>query len=171
MPHIKSILAAVLAVGMAVASVAPSMAQTPERIGQFRDWNAISYQSGGGKVCYVVSVPITKQPANVNHGDNFFVVTQRRGQNVTFEPQMIAGYPLRENSNVTVTVDGNAFTFFAKDNSAWTENAAQDPTLVAAMKAGSRMVVQATSRRGTNTTYEFSLSGVTAALNAIESCS
>ena len=171
MPHFKTFFAAALAAVMALATVAPSMAQTPERIGQFRDWNAISYNSGGGKVCYVVSVPLTKQPANVNHGDNFFVVTQRRGQNVTFEPQMIAGYPLQESSRVTVTVDGRTFTFFAKDNSAWTENAAEDPALVAAMKAGSRMTVEATSRRGTNTTYEFSLSGVTAALDAIESCS
>lgn len=145
-------------------------AQTPQRIGQFNDWGAISYQSPNGKVCYAVSVPLTKAPSGVNHGDNFFVITQRRGQNVSYEPQFIAGYPLRENSKVTVTVDGDAFSFFSKENTAWTENAAQDPTLVAAMRAGARMVVKATSRRGTDTTYEYSLSGVTAALNAIQSC-
>jgi len=38
------------------------------------------------------------------------------------------------------------------------------------MKAGARMVVQATSSRGNQVTYEYSLSGVTAALGAIESC-
>jgi len=87
-----------------------------------------------------------------------------------FEPQFIAGYALREGSKVTVTVDGRPFSFFTKDNSAWTDNAAEDPALVAAMKAGARMVVEATSRRGTDTTYEYSLSGVTAALDAIGSC-
>ncbi|MBO6638556.1 MAG: hypothetical protein JJ920_10200 [Roseitalea sp.] len=170
MLHGKRVLTAAVAAGALVAGSVAAQAQTPQRIGQFNDWGAISYQSGGAKVCYVVSVPLTKQPSNVNHGDNFFVVTQRRGQNVTFEPQFIAGYTLQENSKVTVTVDGSPFSFFSKDNTAWTENAAQDPALVAAMRAGSRMVVQATSRRGTNTTYEYSLSGVTAALNAIQSC-
>ncbi|MEO1702844.1 MAG: invasion associated locus B family protein [Pseudomonadota bacterium] len=147
-----------------------ALAQSQKPIGQFRDWGAISYDSPNGKVCYALSIPQTKQPANVNHGDNFFVITQRGSQNVTYEPQFIAGYTLRGGSKVTVNVDGTDFSFFVKDNSAWTENAAQDPALVAAMKAGSNMTVKAISRRGTNTTYEYSLSGVTAALDAIKDC-
>lgn len=147
-----------------------ALAQTPERMGQFKDWGAISYQSPQGKVCYAVSVPTSKQPANVNHGDNFFVVTQRRGSNVSYEPQFIAGYQLRESSEVRVTIDGRNFTFFSKENHAWTENAAQDPQIVQAMRAGAKMVVNATSRRGTNTVYEYSLSGITAALNSIREC-
>lgn len=161
--------AALAAIALALGTIA-AQAQSQQRIGQFNDWGAISYQAQGGKVCYVVSVPLTKQPPNVNHGDNFFVITQRRGQNVTLEPQFIAGYPLGEGSKVTVTVDGKPFTFFTKDNAAWTDDAAEDPALVAAMRAGARMVIEATSQRGTDTTYEYSLSGVTAALNAIQSC-
>ena len=154
-----------------VLAAGSALAQTPQRVGQFKDWGAISYNSAQGKVCYAVSVPTTKQPANVNHGDNFFVVTQRNGSNVSYEPQFIAGYQLQESSKVTVNIDGKTFSFFSKENHAWTENAAQDPAIVAAMRAGSRMVVQATSRRGTNTTYEYSLSGITAALEAIQNCS
>ncbi|MEM1377119.1 MAG: invasion associated locus B family protein [Pseudomonadota bacterium] len=162
---------AVLAILSALSLPAQAFAQSQKPIGQFRDWGAISYDSPTGKVCYVLSVPQSKLPANVNHGDNFFVVTQRGGQNVSYEPQFIAGYTLQEGSKVSVTIDGRDFTFFVKDNSAWTENAAQDPAIVAAMRAGSRMTVKATSRRGTNTTYEYSLSGVTAALQAIQTCS
>ena len=170
MTVVHKICAIAFATGVMATVATAAMAQTPQRIGQFNDWGAISYQSGNGKVCYAVSVPTSKQPTSVNHGDNFFVVTQRGSQNVTYEPQFIAGYALQENSKVTVTIDGKSFTFFAKDNTAWTENAAQDPALVAAMKAGSRMSVKAVSRRGTNTSYEYSLSGITAALNAIQSC-
>lgn len=153
-----------------IASAGLASAQTPTRIGQFKDWSAISYQSPGGKVCYAVSVPTSNAPSTVNHGDNFFVVTQRRGQNITYEPQFIAGYTLKEASKVTVTIDGKSFSFFSKANTAWTENAAEDPSIVAAMRAGSKMNIKATSRRGTNTSYEYSLSGITAALKAIESC-
>ncbi|WP_306117149.1 MULTISPECIES: invasion associated locus B family protein [unclassified Roseitalea] len=166
----KPFVATLLAPVILAFTVAMAAAQTPQRIGQFNDWGAISYQSSNGKVCYVVSLPLTKEPANLNHGENFFLVTQRGNQNVTYEPQFIAGYPLQENSQVKVTVDGKPFTFFSKENTAWTENAAQDSILVDAMKAGARMVVEATSGRGNQTTYEYSLSGVTAALNAIESC-
>ncbi|GAB4355235.1 MAG: invasion associated locus B family protein [Oricola sp.] len=159
-----------LTAGLVAGATAVAAAQTPTRIGEFKDWGAFSYDSGNGKVCYALSVPTSKLPTNVDHGDNFFLVTQRTKQNVTYEPQFMAGYPLREGSKVSVVVDGKEFTFFTKDNSAWVENAAQEPALVAAMKAGSKMTVKATSRRGTNTSYEYSLSGVTAALEAIQDC-
>lgn len=165
----KTFMAATAATGLMATAIA-AQAQTPQRIGQFKDWGAISYSASSGKVCYAVSVPTTKTPADVNHGDNFFVVTQRGSANVTYEPQFIAGYTLRESSKVTVNIDGKDFSFFSKDNTAWTENAAQDPQIVAAMKAGTRMTIKAVSRRGTNTSYEYSLSGITAALDAIKSC-
>ncbi|MFZ2102127.1 MAG: invasion associated locus B family protein [Oricola sp.] len=164
------VFAGMLAAGAMAIGAASAQAQTPTRIGEFNDWGSFSYDSGGGKVCYALSVPTAKQPANVDHGDNFFLVTQRARQNVTYEPQFMAGYTLQEGSKVTVVIDGQSFTLFTKENSAWVENAAQEPALVAAMKAGSRMSVKAKSRRGTDTSYEYSLSGVTAALNAIQNC-
>ena len=42
--------------------------------------------------------------------------------------------------------------------------------LVSAMRSGRSLSIQATSQRGTNTNYTYSLSGVTAALNAIQDC-
>ena len=50
---------------------------------------------------------------------------------------------------------------------AFIENPAQEPQLIAAMKTGHVMTVQGTSRSGTQTTDSYSLSGVTAALDAI----
>ena len=80
------------------------------------------------------------------------------------------GYQLKENSKVNVVIDGRTFVMFTKGNSAWVENAAEEPALVAAMKSGKDMSVQATSRRGTGTTYSYSLSGISAALKQIEGC-
>lgn len=168
----KKAIAGLMAAGMVTASAAGAFAQTPSRIGDYNDWSAFSYDADGSKVCYTLSVPIpgTEKPADVNHGTNFFIVTQRSTQNVSYEPQFMADYGLRETSKVTVTVGDQSFTFFTKEKSAWAENAAQEPALVAAMKAGARMKVEATSARGTSTSYEYSLSGVTAALDAIQNC-
>lgn len=144
---------------------------TPTRIQQFDAWGAYSYQSGTGKVCYVLSVPTDKAPlTGVDHGDNFFIVTQRPGQNISYEPQAMMGYTLKENSKVNVTIDNKTFVMFTKDKAAWVENAAQEPALVAALKSGHSLKVSATSKKGTGTSYTYSLKGVTAALKQIESC-
>lgn len=159
-----------IAISTLLASATMAFAQTPNRIEQFNAWGAYSYNSGKGKVCYVLSVPTEKTPANVDHGDNFFLVTQRPGQNISYEPQAMAGYTLQAGSKVSVSIDGKSFTLFTKEKSAWLENAAEEPAFVAAMKAGHAMTVKAVSRRGTNTSYTYSLSGITAALKKIESC-
>lgn len=152
-----------------LALAAPALAQTPTQISQYNAWGAYSYQSKSGKVCYVLSVPTAKKPANVDHGDNFFLVSQKPGQNVSFEPQFMAGYDLKD--KVTVKVDnGTAFTLFTSGKSAWLENAAQEPQLVSAMKSGGELDIDAESARGTKTSYTFSLKGISAALDAISKC-
>ena len=163
----KTIATAVTAL---FALTAIAAAQSPTRIQQFDSWGAYSYNANGSKVCYVLSIPISSAPTNVDHGDIFFLVSQRPGQNVSYEPHAMMGYPLQESSKVTVVVDGRNFTLFTRGSSAWVENAAQEPQLVAAMKAGTSMTVKAVSRRGTDTSYSYSLKGITAALNQIASC-
>lgn len=159
-----------IAFAILLAGAGIAAAQSPTRIEQFKAWGAYSYKSGGGSVCYVLSVPTAKDPGNVDHGNIFFIVSQRPGQNISYEPQAMMGYPLKEASKVIVDVDGKNFTMFTKDKAAWVENAAEEPALVAAMKAGRAMTVKATSARGTNTSYTYSLSGISAALQKIESC-
>lgn len=161
-------LTTALAIVLSFASVAS--AQSPTRIQQFNAWGAYSYTAGAGKVCYVLSVPKEKSPANVDHGDIFFLVSQRPGQNISYEPQAMMGYALQENSKVVVKIDERSFTLFTKGNSAWVENAAEEPALVAAMKGGKAMSVAAKSRKGTPTSYSYSLSGISAALKQIETC-
>lgn len=163
----KSIVAASV---FTIAMAGSALAQTPTQIKQFDVWGAYSYKSGNGKVCYVLSVPTQMQPSSVNHGDNFFLVTQKPGQNVSFEPQFMAGYDLKANSKVTVTIGSRSFNMFVNGKSGWMENAAEEPQLIAAMRGGADMIVKAQSQRGTNTSYTYSLKGISAALNAVQNC-
>jgi hypothetical protein len=165
----KTLTAALLAV---TAIATSAYAQAPTRIEQFKAWGAYFYQGGSGKVCYVLTVPDPKQltPANVDHGDIFFLVTQRPGQNISYEPQAMLGYELQAGSKVNVKIDDRSFTMFTKGRSAWLENAAEEPALVQAMRSGKSMTMGAVSRKGTKTGYVFSLSGISAALKKIENC-
>jgi len=148
-----------------------ALAQSPTKINQFDYWGAYSYNSGNNKVCYALSAPTTKEPGNVNHGDVFFILTKRPDGTVLFEPQFMAGYDLREGSQVEVKVDDKqGFKLFIKDSSAWLESSDSENSLVAAMRAGTTMQVKAVSKRGTNTSYSYSLKGVTAALKAVNDC-
>ena len=146
------------------------MAQSATKIGQHNAWGTYSYQAQNGKVCYVLTVPTDKQPPSLNHGDMFFFVSQRPGQQVSFEPQFIAGYDFQANSKVTVTIGAKSFTMFTRGKSAWVENAAEEPALIAAMRGGSDMKVQGKSGRGNTTSYVFSLKGISAALQSIQTC-
>ncbi|WP_455478858.1 invasion associated locus B family protein [Bartonella sp. B10] len=163
----KTFIAAFVVVFVTIGT---AWAQAPKRLDQFGAWGAYSYKSPENTICYVLSVPLDALPTTVNHGDNFFLVTKRSNSPVSFEPQLMAGYPLKEGSKVTVTIGDREFDFFTKDSSAWIASSALEKQLVSAMRAGKNMIVKAVSKRGTHTTYTYSLKGITAALNMVQTC-
>jgi len=161
-----SVATLILTIGMG----GTALAQTPAKLDQFDYWGAYSYKANNNTVCYVLSTPTAQAPSTVSHGDNFFLVSKRTGGVVTFEPQFMAGYNLRDGSQVTVSVGDKNFSLFTRGSSAWVDTAQGEANLVAAMKAGSTMTVKAVSGRGTNTSYTYSLKGISSALNAVQKC-
>ncbi|MGE6739860.1 invasion associated locus B family protein [Allorhizobium pseudoryzae] len=153
----------------AVLLTALSASAQPTRVKQFEAWGVYSYGSGSNKSCYALSVPTTALPASVNHGDNFFLVAPQAGAS-SYMPQAIMAYDLKTDSRITLTIGSETFTLVPKDKTAWVRDPAREPALVAAMRGGSDMTLKATSARGTNTSYTYSLKGVTAALQAVRNC-
>ncbi|PLX38304.1 MAG: hypothetical protein C0606_08820 [Hyphomicrobiales bacterium] len=163
--HARTLATAVLVLAWTASG---ALAQSPTLISQQKDWAAYSYAGSKGKVCYALSKPKKLEPGDRNHGDVFFFISNRPGEGVNNEPSLIVGYPFRDGSKVDVNIDGKAYSMFTKGDGAWVENAAQEASLVAAMKAGSSMTVSGVSSRGTNTSYTFSLSGITASVNIVD---
>ncbi|WP_068310621.1 invasion associated locus B family protein [Polycladidibacter hongkongensis] len=157
-----------IAVGALCLSGFAAMAQTPERLEQNKDWATYAFTGNEGKTCYALSMPLESLPTDRNHGDVFFFVTSIPAQQVRNEPSFRVGYNFKPGSMVEVDVDGKKFSLFTKDQGAWVKNPADEKSLVAAMKAGSKMTVNGVSGRGTQTTYKFSLSGITASVRAAE---
>jgi len=155
-----------IALSFTLVSTATAFAQ-PARIKQFDAWGVYSYTQDGQKNCYALSVPVTAQPTTVNHGDNFLIVTP---QGSSYAPQAIMGYGLKQDAAINVRVDDKPFNMRPKDNAAWVANQANEPAMVEAMRAGNQLVLQATSQRGTETSYAYSLKGVTAALREVQNC-
>jgi invasion protein IalB len=148
-----------------------ALAQQPKAIKQHLAWGAYTYNDArAGKICYILSIPTAKEPKDRDHGDVFFLVSQKPDGSSKFEPQVEVGYQLKADVDVTVTIDGKSFKMFAKGNNAWMSDISQESILVDAMRNGQSMKVSGESTRGTQTTYTYSLSGVTAALKEVSNC-
>ncbi len=164
-------ISVVTAGAVLLGAASAAMAQAPTEIGAYSAWRAYAYVTGGTKVCYILTVAKTSKPEKgIKHGTNFFLISQKPGQNVAFEPQFMADYELKAQTKVTVTVGEKSFSMFTSGKSGWMENAAEEPSLLAAMKTGKSMSIAAVSKRGTETGYTFSLSGISKALEAVKSC-
>lgn len=144
-------------------------ADAPVRIDQFDHWGAYSLKSGDSVSCYVVSRPIAQKPSSVDHGDNFFIVSRASPGN-KLVPEAAMGYDLKDGEAMVASVGDKTFPMFTKDRHGWVRNETQEPSMISAMRGGAQLELQATSKRGTATSYSYSLSGITAALKRIETC-
>jgi invasion protein IalB len=171
MTNARFFLAAALTLSAATGALAQGAAK-PTLVGTFNDWQMWTYNgtwgTGEAKICFVYAEPDKMQPTRLDHGRVSFAVTVTPGQEATPEANFVVGYALKEQSSVTVDIGGESFTMFTQGDSAWLVDKADEPRLLAAMKKGRTMVIKATSRRGNNTTYNYSLSGITAATEKMQ---
>lgn len=130
-------------------------------------WRVFTRGEGNERICYAVSRPSESLPANVAHGEVFFFVSSWASGAAREQPSVLAGYPLRPDSPPRARVGSDRFTMYVSQSEGFIELERDAARLVTAMRQGSAMRVEATSDRGTATVYEFSLSGVTAALRQV----
>lgn len=159
--------AGITAVLLLAGTIAADAQQSPLLLVQSKDWSAVTAGAQKSKVCYALSKPTKLEPSSLNHGDVFFFVSTRPGENVRNEPSIQVGYNFKEGSRVSVDVDGSKFSLFTRGDGAWVETPAEEAKLVDALKRGRTLAVGGTSGRGNATTYAFSLAGVSAAIDAI----
>ncbi len=161
-----------LLIGVLAASTSYAAAQAaPTSIGAFKAWNAYVSADGDSKTCFAASQPTASKYTRTvsNRGDTFFMITTIPSKSINNEASTIIGFPFKAGSDVTANVDGTDFKMFFNDAAGETAWAVpdQEPTLIEAMKKGTKLTVTSTSGRGTGVTDSYSLSGVTAALDAV----
>lgn len=139
-----------------------------EVLGEFGDWVAFQGSEAGKPLCYISTEPQKAEGKYTQRGKIYAIVTHRPAEKSIGVVSFQAGYALDKDAPISVTIDAKPpFSLFSQGEYAWTRSTADDQALVAAMRAGSTMVVKGTSARGTLTTDTYSLSGFTAAINAI----
>jgi hypothetical protein len=163
-------MTAIIAIGIAIPTIAFAQDVRPDFLGTNRDWNAFQFEENGGRVCYMVSRPTDEQGNYTRRGDVWVLITHRPAEGSRNVVHFLSGYPFADDGSVSVTVDGaDSFTLFTDGEIAWSPDTQTDEAMVAAMRAGTEMVVQGRSARGTLTTDTYSLFGFSASLDAINS--
>jgi hypothetical protein len=148
------------------AAAKPATAQ-PSPLGQFGDWQAFQLGTAKGKSCFTISNPKERKPGGLNRDPATFFVTHRPGEGVHNEISLIAGFPMKEGADASITIGKQSYALYTKEANAWVKNAGEENTVIAVMKKSKDLVFEGTSKRGNKTIDRYSLAGLSDALDAI----
>ena len=132
------------------------------------DWSVYDQQENGNIVCVMSSEPLKSAGKYTKRGQIYLIIAHRPSEQRYNELSFQAGYTFKRGSDVSVSIDGKSkFNLLGNKGHAWTIDVDTDEKLIKAMRAGTTLVINGVSSRGTKTTDTFSLSGFTAAIKSI----
>jgi hypothetical protein len=158
---------ALAALAASLLLTAAASAQQVRLLGEHRAWGSYAATDAGGAVCFAMTRPERVEPTPDGYTQAYIYITNRPGENIGNEFNLVAGFSFQPDSLATINVGGQSFNLFTQGDAAWLDDAAQSDSLASAIRAGSSMVVEGTSAAGIKITQNYSLSGATAAQQSI----
>ncbi|MGF1544695.1 MAG: invasion associated locus B family protein [Parvularculaceae bacterium] len=161
-----------IGLGAAAASLALSgaaSANEPEAVATYSDWSVFVREVDGDKICFAATEAADKSPKTVTHGGVFFLVATWESGAAKHQPSLMTGYNMDDRPKPSLRIGSEKWDMYVSKNEAFIESDREENTLVSAMRKGADMRVSAVSARGTATSYNVSLRGVTKALERAES--
>lgn len=141
-------------------------------VGKFGDWTVHRTTGDASKLCFATSDPKTKEPQGANRGTILAYVSVWPKDGIKGEPSFRLGYQIKTGSMGSAAIGSETFALFGREDRAYVADATEELKLLEAMKKGQKLVVQATSERGTATTDTYSLQGFLQAFQAVaQGCS
>jgi len=158
---------------LAVLGVAPAVlaqGDQPTLLGQYADWGAYTATPGGKKVCFALAKPKSSQtnPPGRPRDPAYIFISNRPAENVRHEFSVIIGYPFKPSTDATLEIGAAKFAMSTQNDGAWVKNVAEETRVLEAMRKGADLTLKGTSGRGTQTTDQFSLKGLSEALARAE---
>ena len=136
-----------------------------EQLGVFGDWEAYAADAGKDRTCYVLGKPKDRQPkAKLKDTAAFIFISSRPAENVRNEFAVNLGYATKDGSAAAAEIDGDAFELITKGSNAWIKEQSREKEFVGALRGGAKLLVKATSAKGTATVDTYSLKGLSEAL-------
>ncbi len=163
MNTIRSIALAVIA--SSAPLVLSANAQTVALVEHQGTWSLYADTASPKQVCFVAAQPQAVEPIGANRGPIYFYISAWPKDGIKLEPSIKAGYPVKPDKDMTVTIGSDTFKLFAKGDRGFVNDPTEELKLIESMKKGSSAIVKGTSMKGTGTTDTYSLSGLAQALD------
>ena len=163
--RLTSILLAMLAL---TAAASPTFAQDKAKakvLGNFGDWQALSYKEAEGDVCYVATLPKKSEGHQIKPGEANVLVTHWPARKNLGVISVTAGYEYKKDSEVQLAIGSEKFMLFTQGKTAWARDGG-DAKIVDAMKVGKELVAHGMTGKGAETTDTYSLNGFAKAYEA-----
>jgi invasion protein IalB len=157
----------------AAPAAAPAGDAQPTLLGQYGDWGAYAATPNGRKVCFSIAKPKSAQtnPAGRKRDQAYVFISTRPAENVRNEVSVIIGYPFKPSTDASAEIGTDKFAMYTLNDGAWIKNVAEEARMVDAMRKGSDLTVKGVSGHGTESTDQYSLKGLSQALDrAAQEC-
>jgi len=151
------------------AQAAPAEGQ-PVQIGTFGVWGVFATDSQAGRSCFALARPKEMLPANLPRGQAYLFITSRPKENVRDEVSFRLGFVPKDGADAQLSVGKGSFIFVTKaqDSAAWLKKAQDGAPLIELMKKTPQMTLKTTSKRGNALTDNYTLTGLSQALDQVK---
>jgi invasion protein IalB len=159
-----------LAILFAAALGSASLPAAAESLGTFKDWTAHRLEVEGQSVCFMESRPtqLAAKPAGRDPALVRVTITHRPARSIRHALVFETGYAIEPGVLAELDIDGNPYAMGTDAAGYFYVTKPEDERkLLDAMKGGLKLTAKGVAADGTPVADLYSLSGFTAAMNAI----
>ena len=146
-------------------------AEELKKIGKFKDWETLVLNKDNELTCFAQTKPVLQSP-KANKREARLFVSFRPNDKITDEISTTSGYEFNSQNSILAKSGKKKYKFdITQDGFAWISSNKIEKKMIKTMKKGSRIMVTAYNKSGSQTIDHYSLLGFTKAYNtAKKSC-
>ena len=146
-------------------------AEDLKKIGKFKDWEILILNKDNELTCFAQTKPVLQSP-KANKREARLFVSFRPKDKIADEISITSGYEFNTQNSISATSGKKKYNFdIAQDGFAWISSNKVEKKMIKTMKKGSRIMITAYNKSGSQTIDHYSLLGFTKAYNsAKKSC-
>ena len=158
--------------GIFIFSINYVSAEELKKIGKSKDWETLVLIKDDGLTCFAQTKPLLQSPKADKREARLFV-SFRPGDKVADEISTTSGYEFNTQNRILATSGKKKYEFdVTQESFAWIKSNKVEKKMIKTMKKGSRIMVTAYNKSGSQTIDHYSLLGFTKAYNsAKKNCS
>ena len=146
-------------------------AEELKKIGKFKDWETLVLVKDNGLTCFAQTKPVLQSP-KANKRESRLFVSFRPSEKISDEISTTSGYEFNSQNSILAKSGKKKYKFdIVQDSFAWISSNKVEKKMIKTMKKGSRIMITAYNKSGSQTIDHYSLLGFTKAYNiAKKSC-